>query len=284
MKKGWVVVLMLGIFSTTNAQTRYFVQFGGNLSILPTSTYNGQFINEFAPNPNATRLESRSAYSSQPGWGIKAGASREIAKRWQLNAAITYSYIRYQQKNKVKGTTVSESNISGFEMEYNGIGYAIPGLSGNGLPVFGTGPVLIDPTTTGDPDKLGKASLGFIGLEAGIMYELLPKLKLGAGASLQQLINVRYYYPEYEVRMQPGPGQGPTILHTTVTKSTDKDPFTPFGAAIQLHAAYQLSRKFSLDLTGKQFLTKLYEENGQDYTGKKARIRLLSLGLRYSLN
>lgn len=279
-------MLFIGVIAglATLAQTRYFVQGEGNLSIIPKADYNARYANEFSSVPSYTDMKADLEFDARLGFGLKAGARFTIAPKWFLDGQLSYSQVRYRQSNAVSGVTVTGNSISQFTMNYFGVGYVQPGMYDYGTPGWTPGPVLPAPNQEQlDWSDVGKASLGFLGAEMSVKRTVAPGLLVGLGGSLNYLLSAGFYNPEYDVLMQPGPGPGPSYAQVSIEKSRNRDMFTEFGGSVHVNAEYQFTEHWAIEVNARQFVNRLYEKGNMYEDGKSARLRMLALGVKYFL-
>lgn len=277
-----MLMLLVALPQFLEAQVRYFLQADGNLSMPGKIKNTGSYVNTFAPNPNETDIRSSSTFKQKPGFGIGGGVQFALNEQVHIETSAGLKMFAYRQKNKYDFSTVdgtAYTELSG--IYYHGgltyPDYLLP-VQARGTPYApNAGVNLASPALQ---KKQGNVNLGMVSLAAFLRFNLTPKTTIGVGPSADMLVWAKTYNDKVYVLASPDPDY--TFQLSPMTQKTNnKKDFTPVIANANLQVEQQLTNHFAVQASFSQGINKLYKDDAKALDGGKARMRYVSLGLRY---
>jgi len=275
-------MLLTFFLSSSYAQVKYFVQADGNLSVMGKMKNKGEYVNPLFSSPNITYINTSTSFDKKVGASVKGGVSIPISSKLSIEAMVNVDWINYRQKNRFEMWGNTETQHTYTQATYNNAGqtfrqYMLTGVSF----VYGSSVTFIPNPDMEYKDKDGNASLVTAGINGSLNYNVLPKTKIGLGVGASTLLFTQTF--RNEVIMAGGDING--YAFTTIEKDKTKDGFNKLILLGNLSIEQQLANKISVVAGFAQQLNALYKQHSVvNMTGDKARMRYLSLGLRYYLN
>ncbi len=278
-------LMLLTFFFTisSNSQVRYFVQAQGNLSLLAKMKNKGEYVNPLLSSPNITYIHTSTSFDKRVGTGVKGGASIPISSKLSIDAMVNVDWVNYRQKNNYEMWGNTETQHTYTQATYNNAGQTFRQNMLTGVSfVFGGDVTFIPNPDMEYKDKDGNTSLITAGINGSLNYKLLPKTKIGLGVGASTLLFAQTF--RERIIISGGEMSG-NEAYTTIEKDKSKDGFNKLIFWGNLSIEQQLTNKMSV-IGGfvQQFNTLYKQYSVVDMKGDKARMRYLSLGLRYYLN
>jgi hypothetical protein len=276
------LLLLSAVFlaTTMNAQLSYFVEAGGNLSILPKVRNSNAYMAMVGSTPIAVSADVRSSYEKKPGFQFKGGIQIPLSGKFFLEPAINLHYIKLRKKTEMKYNVRSQPNYSDLNNEsINAAGSS----SDYGDPLFIPGAIVPFPTsyiTAPDAENIGKTSFTFLSLDMNAKYIIAKHTNIAIGITPYTMLNTYRY--RYE--LTPLPSQTQYQYRAYPKKDQTKDSYNNTGIAAGIYIEQGLTKNMSLLAGGTQYISRLYSRDAAMFPDKKTRIRYLSLGVRYYFN
>lgn len=268
--------------TVAKTQVKYFVQADGNLSLLANMKNRGEYVNRLLPSSNITYINTSTRFDKKVGAGVKGGATIPISSKLSIEAMVNVDWINYRQKNRseMRGTTGAQQTY--IQTTYNNAGQTFrQSMLTDGRYFFGSNVTFIPNPATKYKDKDGNTSIVMAGINGSLNYKLLPKTKIGLGVGASTLLLAQTF--RNKVIMTGGEVNG--YAYTTIEKDKSKDGFKKVILTGNVNIEQQLTNQISIIAGFVQQLNGLYKQNSiVDMKGDNARMRYLSLGLRYYIN
>lgn len=279
-----IVLLLLAGTPYLHAQVRYFLQAEGNLSLLPKINNKGIYVNTFAANPSQAVINSNTTFKQKPGFGVSGGARVKLNEYLAIEASAGVTMLAYRQKNNYHLVTTDGTNYTESKGTYYHAGITYPVYL-----VQGTGPVTVyapyvnpNLAKASLQEKQGNVNLGMASLAAVLKLNLTSKTSIGIGPSLDFLLWAKAYNENVYVMGSDDPDY--MFIWTPMTEKKDiKKDLTSIGVAGHIQLEHQLTDQFALQAAFSQAVNKLYKDEEMTLPGGKARMRNVSIGLRYYL-
>lgn len=266
--------------TTINAQLSYFVEAGGNLSILPKVKNSNAYMAMAVSTPIAVSAAVRSSYEKKTGFYIKGGIQIPLSGKFFLEPAINLHNIKLRKKTEMEYTVRSQPNYSDLNDEsINAAGSS----SGYGDPLFVPGAIVPFPAsyiTDPNTENIGKTSFTFLSLDMNAKYTIAKHTSIAIGITPYMMLNTSRY--RYE--LTPFPSQMQYQYRASPKKDKAKDPYNNTGIAAGVYIEQGLTKNMSLLAGGTQYISRLYSRDAAMFPDKKTRVRYLSLGVRYYFN
>ncbi len=279
-----IALLLVTGNSFLHAQVRYFFQAEGNLSLLPKIKNNGTYVNTFAANPNQSVINSSTTFKHKPGFNVSGGAQVKLSKYLAIEASAGIRMLTYRQKNKYHIITTDGTNYTESKGTYYHAGITYPAyIVQSPSPGVGYSPYVPDNQADASlQKKQGNANLGFASLVAVLKLNLTEKTSIGIGPSLDFLLWAKAYNDKMLIVESPLPDYVYVWAPKTEKASIKKD-LTNIGASGHIQLEHQLTDQFALQAAFSQAINKLYKDQEMTLSGGKARMRYVSIGVRYYL-
>lgn len=264
-------------------QVKYFVQGGGNLSVITTQTNTGTYVDIMADNPNRSDIKTSSNFKHKPGLGINAGAKLKANQLISIEGTIGLAVINYRQKNRVAVETVNGSQYSSYKGTYYNAGLTYPLYWVQNPGGFYATEIGENAAPKTLQKKQGNVSIGVITIGALVNVHITPKTNIGIGPSGNITMWAKTYNEKVLVFAESPGGQ--MFMRTPMTtKAGIKKDVANIMVNADFQVVQQLTNKFSLQASFTQAINKLYKSNNLYLPGGNTRMRYLSLGIRYYLN
>lgn len=284
MRVIFITLLLLAGTPYLHAQVRYFFQAEGNLSLLPKINNKGIYVNTFAANPSQAIINSHTTFKQKPGFGVSGGAQVKLSEYLAIEASAGLTMQAYRQKNNYHILTTDGTNYSESKGTYYNVGLTYPVylVQGPG-PSMGYAPYVNENVAKASlQKKQGNVNLGVASLAAVVKLNLTSKTSIGIGPSLDFLLWAKAYNENVYVMGSDDPDY--IFIWTPMTEKKDiKKDLTSIGVAGHIQVEHQLTNQFALQAVFSQAVNKLYKDEEMTLSGGKARMRYVSLGLRYYL-
>lgn len=279
-----IVLLLVTGIPFSHAQLRYFFQAEGNLSLLPKINNKGIYVNTFAANPSQAIINSNTTFKQKPGFGVSGGAQVKLSEYLAIEASAGLTIQAYRQKNNYHILTIDGTDYSESKGTYYNVGLTYPVylVKGPG-PNMGYAPYVNENVAKASlQKKQGNVNLGVASLAAVVKLNLTRKTSIGIGPSLDFLLWAKAYNEKVYVMGSDDPNY--LFIWTPMTEKKDiKNDLTSIGVAGHIQLEHQLTDRFALQAAFSQAVNKLYKDEEMTLSGEKARMRYVSLGLRYYL-
>lgn len=285
--KCFFYLLSLAFFLTLStssfAQVKYFVQAGGNMSIMPKLKNSGQYVDEFANNPNYSIIKTSTSFKAKPGFSFGGGAAFKLTEHVFIEALLGLTVINYRQKNNIFIERVEGVNHSGYRGTYYNAGLTYPDYRVQSAEWFYASEIGENEAPKSLQKKQGNLNLGLLTIGGLAKLNVTPKTSIGIGPSANIAIWAKTYNERIVVYAQSPSGQ--MFMRAPLTRKTSiTNDFTPVNINANLQVAHQLTEKISALASFTQAINKLYKRQEMTLNGSVARMRYISLGVRYYLN
>ncbi len=267
-----------------HSQVRYFLETDGNLSVMSKIKNSGTYVNTFASNPGQASISSKTTFKQKPGFGISGGARFQLNQYVGIDVSAGITMLAYRQKNKYHILTTNGTNYTESKGTYYQAGLTYPAyIVQNPSQGMGYSPYINDNLADASlQKKQGNANLGLASLAAVFKLNLTAKTSIGIGPSLDFLLWAKAYNDKMFIVESPVPDYVYVWAPMTEKTAIKKD-LRAVGVSGRLQVEHQLANRVALQAFLSQAVNQLYKENEMTLSGGKARMRYVSIGLRYYL-